>query len=60
MKENYESKEAIGLWQMVLEYLKDICYMVAFVVLLFTFCIRFVIVSGDSMFNTRWMVTILS
>lgn len=52
MSKKHESKEAIGLWQMVLEYLKDICYMVAIVVLLFTFCIRFVIVSGDSMFNT--------
>jgi len=47
-----DNKEALGFWQVVLEYLKDICYMVAFVVLLFTFCIRLVIVSGDSMFST--------
>lgn len=39
-------------WQMILEYLKDVCYMVAIVVILFTFCVRFVIVSGDSMFDT--------
>lgn len=49
---NQEKNETIGFWQMVLEYMKDVCYMVAVVVLLFTFCIRFVIVSGDSMFST--------
>lgn len=49
---NQERKTTIGLWQVVLEYLKDICYMVAVVMLLFTFCFRFVIVSGDSMFDT--------
>lgn len=47
-----DKKEVITFWQVVLEYLKDICYMVSVVVLLFTFCIRFVIVSGDSMFST--------
>ena len=50
MKE--EKKEAVGFWEMVLEFLKDISYMIAVVVLLFTFCFRFVIVSGDSMFST--------
>ena len=49
---NQEKNDAISFWQVVLEYLKDICYMVSVVVLLFTFCIRFVIVSGDSMFHT--------
>lgn len=49
---NQDKNEAIGLWQMVLEYLKDICYMIMVVVLLFTFFVRFVIVSGDSMFST--------
>lgn len=52
MSKEHESKDSFGFWQMILEYLKDICYMVAIVVLLFTFCFRFVIVSGDSMFNT--------
>ena len=47
-----EMNESMSFWQMVLEYLKDVCYMVAVVVVIFTFCIRFVIVSGDSMFNT--------
>lgn len=47
-----DRKDAVGFWQTVLEYLKDVCYMIAAVVILFTFCIRFVIVSGDSMFNT--------
>lgn len=49
---NQKKNEAIGFWQVVLEYLKDICYMVAIVMLLFTFCFRFVVVSGDSMFHT--------
>ena len=49
---NQDRNEAIGFWQLVLEYMKDVCYMICVVVLLFTFCIRFVIVSGDSMFNT--------
>ena len=47
-----EMNESMSFWQMVLEYLKDVCYMVAVVVVIFTFCIRSVIVSGDSMFNT--------
>ena len=41
-------------WQIVLEYLKDVCYMLTVVVLLFTFCVRFVVVSGESMYDTLY------
>lgn len=46
-----KEKKATG-WQLVLEYLKDIVYMVAAFVLIFTFCVRLVQVSGPSMYNT--------
>ena len=49
--ENKEKDQMI-FWQGLLEYLKDICYMLSVVVILFTFCVRFVVVSGDSMFDT--------
>lgn len=39
-------------WKSVLEYIKDIVYMVAAFVLVFTFCVRLVQVSGRSMYNT--------
>lgn len=39
-------------WQVVLDYMKDIVYMVAAFVLIFTFCVRLVQVSGRSMYNT--------
>lgn len=52
MNEKKTEAKAITGWQLVLEYLKDVCYMVAVVVILFTFCVHFVIVSGDSMFDT--------
>ena len=51
--ENSQSQSA-GFWQILMEYLKDICYMLAFVVILFTFCIRFVVVSGPSMYATLY------
>ena len=35
-----------------LEYLHDIVYVLALILLLFTFCMRMVIVSGSSMFST--------
>ena len=35
-----------------LEYLHDIVYVLALILLLFTFCMRVVIVSGSSMFST--------
>ena len=41
------SSLAIGL-----DYLHDVVYILAFVLLLFTFCVRVVIVSGSSMFST--------
>ena len=52
MSSNENNKEAINVWQVDVEYLKDFCYMIAVVVIVFTFCVRIVIVSGDSMFDT--------
>lgn len=49
--ENSENKQ-MTFWQSLLECMKDVCYMLAIVVILFTFCVRFVVVSGDSMFDT--------
>lgn len=40
------------VWQVLLDYLRDVCIMLTAVVLAFTFCVRFVVVSGDSMFDT--------
>ena len=45
--ESKRSSLAIGL-----DYLHDVVYILAFVLLLFTFCVRVVIVSGSSMFST--------
>ena len=36
----------------VLEYLHDVVYILALILVVFTFCMRVVIVSGSSMFNT--------
>ena len=47
-----ENKQTV--WKSVLEYMKDACYMLAVVVLLFSFCIRLVIVSGGSMYETLY------
>ena len=38
--------------EICLEYLHDVVYILAFTMLLFTFCVRVVIVSGSSMFDT--------
>jgi len=48
------SDKKVDIWQGILEYLKDACYMIAVVVLLFSFCVRFVIVSGESMYATLY------
>lgn len=48
------SEKKVDIWQGLLEYLKDTCYMIAVVVLLFSFCVRFVIVSGESMYSTLY------
>lgn len=47
-----KNKEKQSGWQVLLEYLKDFCYMAAFIVLAFSFCVRFIVVSGDSMFDS--------
>ena len=47
-----EKNNELTFWQSVLEYLRDVCYMLAVVVVLFTFCVRLVVVSGESMFDT--------
>lgn len=54
MEDMNEKQKKPDIWQVVLEHLKDICYMLAVIVLLFTFCIRFVIVSGESMYDTLY------
>lgn len=48
------SEQQRPFWQSVLEYLKDVCYMIACVVLVFSFCIRIVVVSGESMYATLY------
>ena len=50
--ENGETR--MDFWKEILSYLKDACYMIAAVVLLFSFCIRYVVVSGESMFETLY------
>ncbi len=41
-----------GLSQSIVEFLHDVVYILAAVLLIFTFCMRVVVVSGDSMFDT--------
>lgn len=50
--EEKQEQTKYRFWQALLEYLKDICHLLALIVLVFTFCARFVVVSGDSMFDT--------
>lgn len=50
--EEKQIQSKYGFWQTVIETLKDICHLLAVIVLVFTFCARFVVVSGDSMFDT--------
>jgi signal peptidase I len=47
--QNTEKTEGTGS---VLEYLHDVVYILALILVLFTFCMRVVIVSGSSMFST--------
>lgn len=54
MEKNQSAEIQSDIWQIALEYLKDVCYMVAGVVLLFSFCIRLVVVSGESMYSTLY------
>lgn len=54
MKEQENQTNKFSGWQGLLECIKDVCYMLTVVVLLFTFCVRFVVVSGESMYNTLY------
>ena len=47
--QNTEKTEGTGS---ILEYLHDVVYILALILVLFTFCMRVVIVSGSSMFST--------
>ena len=47
--QNTEKNEGSGS---VLEYLHDVVYILALILVVFTFCMRVVIVSGSSMFST--------
>ena len=47
--QNTEKNEGSGS---ILEYLHDVVYILALILVLFTFCMRVVIVSGSSMFST--------
>ena len=47
--QNTEKTEGNGS---ILEYLHDVVYILALILVLFTFCMRVVIVSGSSMFST--------
>ena len=47
--QNTEKTEGTGS---VLEYLHDVVYILALILVVFTFCMRVVIVSGSSMFST--------
>ena len=47
--QNTEKNEGTGS---ILEYLHDVVYILALILVLFTFCMRVVIVSGSSMFST--------
>lgn len=47
--QNTEKTEGSGS---ILEYLHDVVYILALILVLFTFCMRVVIVSGSSMFST--------
>lgn len=54
MEQIQPSEKKENFWQDILSYLKDACYMIACVVLLFSFFIRIVVVSGESMFATLY------
>ena len=50
-KKNQNTKKTEGSGS-ILEYLHDVVYILALILVLFTFCMRVVIVSGSSMFST--------
>jgi len=54
MEQVQPSEQKDTIWQEILSYLKDACYMIACVVLIFSFFIRIVVVSGESMFATLY------
>ena len=47
-----QPEEKTGLARTLLEYVHDMAYILAAVLLVFTFLVRIVVVSGDSMFDT--------
>ena len=51
LKKNQHTEKTEGSGS-VLEYLHDVVYILALILVVFTFCVRVVIVSGSSMFNT--------
>ena len=51
LKKNQHTEKTEGSGS-VLEYLHDVVYILALILVLFTFCMRVVIVSGSSMFST--------
>lgn len=51
-KQEEKEKEKRSPVEACLDYLHDIVYILAVILLLFTFCVRVVIVSGSSMFGT--------
>ena len=51
LKKNQHTEKTEGSGS-VLEYLHDVVYILALILVVFTFCVRVVIVSGSSMFST--------
>ena len=51
LKKNQNTEKTEGTGS-ILEYLHDVVYILALILVLFTFCMRVVIVSGSSMFST--------
>lgn len=51
-KKKNREEQSLSLAQTILEYAHDLGYILAVVLLTFTFLVRIVVVSGDSMFST--------
>ena len=51
-KKKKREEEELTLTQTLLEYVHDLAYILAGVLVVFTFLVRIVVVSGDSMFDT--------
>lgn len=47
-----DRSDKLSFWRGALSYLSDICHMLAIALIAFAFCIRCVVVSGDSMFDS--------